>query len=316
MLECPACKTSYKEKVNTCKICSLSEDDIHHIKEINLNHPILITCIPTLVNKLRKYEENNYQTQALFEISKLNIKVQNFITEQKQDRQEFETLKKTVKELESKIQSKHNNHNLDSNTQENLQSSTQIQLLESIGHTPSYLNSRDCSNIEDQDRNNIVFAPDDLQVDNNHSDLVAPQESDLHIQTGQGEFSQTIDAQIPYFVETYNRDKNLSNEFIISAVIETQESMENRLAVVSKAIFLSNTNKGKYWIVEENSQYFLVPHAKININEHNKYTIKNLFECNELSSGDYNFQLIQPAKVSKIDSGLWKLEKKGKLEFS
>ena len=132
----------------------------------------------------------------------------------------------------------------------------------------------------------------------------------------QGEFSQTIDYQIPYFVEIYNRDKNLFDEYTISTVTETQESRENRLAGLSEEVFLSSTSKGKYWIVEENNKFYLVPHAKISINEHNKrYTIDNLFECNESSSDNYNFQLIQPAKVFKVNSELWQLEKKGKIEF-
>ncbi len=132
----------------------------------------------------------------------------------------------------------------------------------------------------------------------------------------QGEFQQTIDTQTPQFVEIYNRDKNLFDEYATYTVTETKDSRDNRLAGRSETVFLSSISKGNYWIVEENNNSYLVPHAKISINEHNKrYTIENIFECNESSSGDYNFLLIQPAKVSKIDSELWQLEKKGKIEF-
>ena len=164
----------------------------------------------------------------------------------------------------------------------------------------------------------MVSVPNDLKVDNNDSNLLAFKKNDLndlYDKTGQGEFLQIIDAQIPHFVEPYNRDKNLFDERAISTVIETQESVENRLAGFSKAIFLSNTNRGKYWIVEENGQYFLVPHAKININEHNKYTIENLFDYDESNSSFYDFRLLQPAKIVKTNSELWQLQEKGKLEF-
>ena len=124
------------------------------------------------------------------------------------------------------------------------------------------------------------------------------------------------DNSVQQFTELYNQHKNSFNEFVIATVIETQESMENRLAGRSETVFLSSISKGNYWIVEENNNSYLVPHAKISINEHNKrYTIENLFECNESSSGDYSFQLIQPAKVLKLNSELWQLERKGKIEF-
>lgn len=311
MLNCPVCEYPHREEVSCCQRCSLYEKDADQIKTIISDNIIVKKYIFTLVEKLEKYRKANNQSsfkKIEENYKKIYRQVQEITIEQKQNKQEIETLNKKIIELQSKIQStsKHSNQDLD----------TQLQASESTEDTLTDPNNRDYSNIEDNERDNTVIAQNALQEDNNHSDLTASQESDLCNQIDQSECSHTINAQTPHFVEKYNIDKSLSDELVISAVIETQESVENRLAVVSKAIFLSNTNKGKYWIVEENNQYFLVPYPKININEHNKYTIKNLFECNDSSSGDYNFQLIQPAKVSKIDSGLWKLEQKGKLEFS
>ena len=313
MKECPVCKSFYEQEVNICKRCNLSEDNITHINKISPDNPILNICIPTLINKLKKYEEKERHIQKLVNISQLEIKVKNLINDQKQDRQEIENLKNIVEELQSKIQSKDDPYSQDLDTQETLESSTQVQPQELTVHsTLTNPNSRSDGNTED----NKVDVPNDRKVDNNDSDLPASQESDFCDETGQSKFSQTIDTQTPQFVETYNKDKNLFDEYTISTVTETKDSRDNRLVGRSETVFLSSISKGNYWIVEENNKFYLVPHAKISINEHNKrYTIENLFECDEPSSGDYIFKLIQPAKIFKVNSELWQIKKKGKLEF-
>ncbi len=337
MLKCPVCQCSYKEEVNICKECNLSEENIIHINEISPDNPILQICIPTLVKKLNEYKKTYYQNQLISNIKKLDTKVRIIETEQKEDRQKVKDLEKIVIELKFQIQSKDNYYNINSDIQENFKPSTYPQSSTLIGHTPIHFNSGDVGNVELINQNNMVSTQNDLkynnfsniedsnnsaffknpdcQADNNSNELLDSQESHLDNETDQDKFCQAIDTQIPHFVEEYNMDKNSFDQRAISTVIETKESMATRLAGYSKVIFLSNTSKGNYWIVEENNYYYLVPHAKININEHNKYTVENLFNCDESSSGDYNFKLIRPAKILKFDSETWQLEKKGKLEF-
>ena len=127
--------------------------------------------------------------------------------------------------------------------------------------------------------------------------------------------SVAVIEQIPQFVDKYNLDKkSLSNE-AKATVAATEASLNERRLGKSDILTLEHTTQKKYWIVQEDD-YYLVPHAKIKIDEYNKTTLESLFECTNFTP-DYNdFNLIEPAKVSQLDSELWQLEKKGKLEFS
>ena len=138
MKECPVCKTPYKQEVNICKRCNLSEENIIYIDEISPDNPILSICIPTLVKSLNKYQKNyqeiNHKNQLLLNIQNLDRKLQTIETEQKQGQQEIKTLKKIVEELQSKIQSKDEDYSQDLDIQESLKSSTQVQPLELTEH--------------------------------------------------------------------------------------------------------------------------------------------------------------------------------------
>ena len=129
--------------------------------------------------------------------------------------------------------------------------------------------------------------------------------------------SVAVIEQIPQFVSKYNLDKkSLSNE-AIATVAATEVSLNERRLGKSNLLTLEHTPQKKYWIIQEDD-YYLVPHAKIKIDEYNKTTLESLFECINFSSDYIDFHLIEPAKVSPLDSNseLWQLEKKGKLEFS
>ena len=122
--------------------------------------------------------------------------------------------------------------------------------------------------------------------------------------------------QIPQFVDKYNLDKKSLSEGVIATVVATQASLDDkRLGKIDK-LTLESTAQKKYLVVQEDSDFYLVPHAKINIEEHNIKTLESLFECINFSSDYTDFHLIQPAKVSQVEPELWQLDKKGKLEFS
>ena len=121
--------------------------------------------------------------------------------------------------------------------------------------------------------------------------------------------------QIPQFVDKYNLNKkSLSNE-AIATVSATETSLNERRLGKSDILTLEPTPQKKYWIVKD-KDYYLVPHAKIKIDEYNKTTLESLFECINFSPNYKDLHLIEPAKVSQINSESWQLEKKGKLEFS
>lgn len=121
--------------------------------------------------------------------------------------------------------------------------------------------------------------------------------------------------KIPKFVETYNQDKNSLSDKAIGTVAETQESLNQRRLGNSGTVTLKNTSQKKYWIVEEDSNYYLIPYAKINIDEYNLTTLEKLFECIDFTFNYKNFELVRPAKVTPLPSELWQLEEKGKLQF-
>jgi predicted oxidoreductase (fatty acid repression mutant protein) len=116
-------------------------------------------------------------------------------------------------------------------------------------------------------------------------------------------------------VETYNQDKNSISDKAKAMVAETQTSLNQRRSGSSDIVALENTTQKKYWIIEEDNDYYLVPHAKIKIDEYNKTTLESLFDCTNFTSEYSDFQLVKPAKVSQTDSETWQLEKKGKLDF-
>lgn len=121
--------------------------------------------------------------------------------------------------------------------------------------------------------------------------------------------------KIPKFVETYNLDKNSLSNQVVATVAETQESLNQRRSGNSDTVALENTTQKKYWIIEEDNYYYLIPHAKIKIDEYNIKTLESLFSCINFTSNYSNFELVQPAKVSQVSSESWQLEEKGKLNF-
>jgi hypothetical protein len=128
--------------------------------------------------------------------------------------------------------------------------------------------------------------------------------------------STAIVDKISQLVATYNQDKtSLSNE-AIATVAETQESLNQKRLGNNDTVTLENTSQKKYCIIEEDNDYYLIPHAKIKIDEYNIKTLESLFDCIHFTSEYSSFQLVKPAKVSSLDSELWQLEEKGKLEFS
>ena len=129
--------------------------------------------------------------------------------------------------------------------------------------------------------------------------------------------SVAVIEQIPQFVDKYNLDKKSLSEEVTATVAATEVSLNKRRLGKSDILTFEHTTQKKYWIIQEDD-YYLVPHAKIKIDEYNKTTLESLFECINFSSDYTDFHLIQPAKVSPLNSNseLWQLEKKGKLEFS
>ena len=99
-------------------------------------------------------------------------------------------------------------------------------------------------------------------------------------------------------------------------VSPTRESIDHSRLGFGK-IVLKKARRRNYWILTQGSSQYLVPSDKININEYNIDTLKDLFECQGVNSEGYEgkFELLKPAKVSSIGEVMWQLEETGMLGF-
>ena len=327
MLKCPVCKASYKQEVNICKQCCLSEQDIDLINEINRENPIFKTCIPTLlkiINERNKQIKSFRNNEVLSKLNYLESKIQISTLERNRDRQQIEELEKKFIILESRLNNKERDKHLNSVSKDRDEDGNYEPLI-SVADTQDHFNNQAGDKLQSPNYRNDFNTSENLEINANNieeeANNVFPQESD-HLNNNRDRENyisnepNKIERHKLQFVNDYNFDKQSFESKVISIVTETQESMENRLAGRSENVYLSDNTKGKYWIMEEDDNYYLVPGAKIRINEHNKHTIENLFEFDESDSGYDNFQLIQAAKVLRTNSELWQLENKGELEFS
>ena len=122
--------------------------------------------------------------------------------------------------------------------------------------------------------------------------------------------------KVSQLVENYNQNKNSISDKAKAMVTETQVSLNQRRSGNSNTVTLENTTQKKYWILEENNDYYLIPHAQIKFDEFNITTLESLFDCTNFTPEYSDFKLVKLAKVSQLSSETWQLETKGKLEFS
>ncbi len=118
-------------------------------------------------------------------------------------------------------------------------------------------------------------------------------------------------------VDIYNQNPDyfLQNSFEVS---ETKASFENRRAGYNQPPILtkSDRNRGIGWITCFNNSHYLVPRAKLKINQPNYKILEGFFNCQNYDP-EYQtdkFTLIKAARVS-FDGEDWQLLEKGELRF-
>ncbi len=118
-------------------------------------------------------------------------------------------------------------------------------------------------------------------------------------------------------VDQYNQNPDyfLQNSFEVS---ETKESFENRRAGYNQPPILtkSDRNRGIGWITCFNNSHYLVPRAKLKINQPNYKILEGFFNCQNYNP-EYptdKFTLIKVARVSPYGED-WQLLEKGDLRF-
>jgi hypothetical protein len=115
-------------------------------------------------------------------------------------------------------------------------------------------------------------------------------------------------------VSAYNiNSHSLSQQAI--AVSETEYTSEQRRLGKNIQYILEFDSRGNYWIITEGNDEYLVPKAKMRINEHNYLTISTFFNClGYNSNSSNNFTLVKPAKVYRKGEQ-WELIEIGELQF-
>ncbi|GAB4235346.1 MAG: hypothetical protein Kow0049_19800 [Stanieria sp.] len=125
--------------------------------------------------------------------------------------------------------------------------------------------------------------------------------------------------KISQFRQAYTTDKKLLLNRIIAKVAITVETLEKITFQKPDKIILENTPQGKYWVVDFLGIYFLIPSEISQITEvkETSLTVANiLFDQFGYYAGYSNCELIKPAMVTKHSTNQWKLEEKGKFNFS
>lgn len=158
--------------------------------------------------------------------------------------------------------------------------------------------------------------------------LIASKNIDSEIQTKENtreitvtEETINIKSKIERFKQIYSQEKKLILDRIVAKVMISVETLENIFVTLkqNKEIILENTPDGKYWITSYLNAYFLIPSENGQLDYHKSIDfniLQTLFDCSGYYPEYSSCQLIKPAVVTKISAKQWKLQAKGKYEFS
>ncbi len=110
---------------------------------------------------------------------------------------------------------------------------------------------------------------------------------------------------------------NESPSSLVSKVLKVAVKQESITANNNDSIILASIGNGNYWIIYDvDINYWLLPKAKLRIDQYRYETVKLLFDCNDYEPEYHSFELAKPAQVSILaNNSEWKLEKRGVLKF-
>jgi exonuclease VII large subunit len=112
---------------------------------------------------------------------------------------------------------------------------------------------------------------------------------------------------------------NSKSLLITAKVTEASESIDQRRNNPSLAPSLVESGNFDYLIVQDQdnaSQYWLFPKHGLKVNQYAFETVQALFNCHNYQNQPSNFQVHQPASVTRNPaSSSWQLAEKGEIEF-
>jgi hypothetical protein len=143
----------------------------------------------------------------------------------------------------------------------------------------------------------------------------------LNNNNNQDDQNEKIDlkTKISQFRQAYSQDKKLISDKIVAKVAISVETLEQITFNKPDVITLENTPHGKYWIIDYLGTYFLIPSEIDQITnaiETSLTVAKILFHLAGYYPKCSNYYLIRPAIVTKVSTNQWRLEEKGKFNFS
>ena len=128
-----------------------------------------------------------------------------------------------------------------------------------------------------------------------------------------------LKTKISRFRQDYTQDIKLISDRIVAKVVISVETLAKITFYKPDVIILENTPHGKYWIVDYLGAYFLIPseiEQITNATETSLTVAKILFDLVGYYPQYSAHYLIKPAIVTKLSTNQWKLEEKGKFNFS
>ncbi len=332
MLVCPVCNYNHQEEVSKCQRCNLSikdDDDLNSI-EINPEHPILTTCIPTLVERLEA--ETTHKEKLQFIIQQLELqesnshKLDEILDEieagKQQNHQETTTLKDQIVELKSLLESKNNNSDVEVEEANDLTIYEHIQTSSPLENALVNFDSGNFSNMEYNENSSVFPIEGDRNINNKYALTDNYQKSSLYNETSGRESFENINTQEDTEPEV-NSNSNYQSfyrlikngELKVTKVAVPQKNIEkSRSGTQSESKFINDV-KGNYWIINWHDVYCLIPKEKSKINQYQYGNFQRIFECQNYQETYSNFEIIEPATVFKSDNEAWILERKGKIKF-
>lgn len=124
---------------------------------------------------------------------------------------------------------------------------------------------------------------------------------------------------ISQFRQAYTKEQKLILDKIVAKVAISVDTLEQITFHKPDIIILENTPHGKYWIIDYLGAYFLIPSDIQQITkaiETSSTVAKILFHLAGYYPQYSSYHLIRPAIVTKFSANQWKLQEKGKFNFS
>ena len=174
-------------------------------------------------------------------------------------------------------------------------------------------------------KNNSVVVRDDSAVNKNSDRAESNFDKQVSNEVKSAETKKSQDLKIDLknkisrFRQDYAKDIKLISDRIVAKVSISVDTLEQITFYTPDTIILENTYYGKYWVIDYLGLYFLIPSEieQITKAKETALTVANLlFYTSGYYQGYSSYHLIRPAIVTKISTNQWKLQEKGKFNFS